>query len=115
MSLLSAWNQVTSMEITTNASKHDTHHDYTTGKVVIAKTRQFAAMGSVASGFSFFAATAARNMHWPYWVKRAPLFGFITFNAIGQLPTITGIDNNYTRTTFVGHWYNVLSNGTYKA
>ncbi len=110
-----ACNTIKGMEIKNSNYAYTTQDDYMTGKAVITHTKQCAAMGSVASGFAFFTATAARHMHWPYWIKRAPLFGFISFNAIGQIPTITGMDQDPKKTTFVGQMFNYMVNGKRKA
>lgn len=100
--ILYSWSMVMPME-SFNNNKHD--HDVTAGKIVVARTRQYATLGSIASGFTFFAATATRHMHWPYWAKRTPLFCFVSCNALAQLPTITGIEHDPQKMTFVGNMY----------
>lgn len=93
-----------------NIKDTDMPRDYVTGKAAIAITRQYSALGAVTSGFTFFAATASRHMHWPYWVKRAPLFGFISFNALNQIPVITGIEQDFKKTSSLGSMINALKN-----
>ena len=72
------------------------------GKSRIAKMKQVAAIGSVTSGIGFFVATASRHSNWPYRFKRMPLFAFISFNAIGQMPIIAQFDQHPQRVAFIG-------------
>lgn len=91
-----------------NMQHYDINDDHIMGKLALARMRQFSACGSIASGFTFFAATASRHMHWPYWAKRMPLFGFISCNAINQIPVITGIENDFKKTSSLGSMINAL-------
>ncbi len=65
-------------------------YDTKTEKKALFRMKQVASIGSITCGFGFFTATAARHMHWPYWSKRAPLFGFVSFNAFGQMTNLYG-------------------------
>lgn len=99
--MLFSWNMVMAMNYFKTKN-----NDFNTGKEVISRTRQVAACGSIVSGFAFFAVTATRNAYLPYWLKRAPLFGFISFNAVAQLPTIMGFEQSPEKITRIGTMVN---------
>ncbi len=87
---------------TEKQSQSHEEQDIERGRTIVRKTRQVAAIGSIAGGWGFAMATAWRFATLPYGIRRFPLMVFLTANTLGQLPNALNIDNNPRRLASLG-------------